>query len=240
MIKCRVYGEGFPLLLLHGFGFDHSIWLPWLDSLASLTSRYQVYVLDLPGFGETPCMAWQIFRDALLSQLPAQFAVVGWSMGGLYATRLAIEAPTRVTRVLNMASLPYFIQTTAWPAVKRSVFLTFHQQLVADPQATLATFIRTHAPGVQHTAQPATPQGLKAGLDVLLSWDLRAALLATCLPPVAYVFGGLDAIVPRRMWPVLQAYFPQATYMKISEAAHAPFLSHGAQMAAMLQTWMIS
>lgn len=42
--------QGEPVLLLHGFGASKENWLPLLPFLAR---RYQLFVLDLPGWGES-------------------------------------------------------------------------------------------------------------------------------------------------------------------------------------------
>ena len=75
------YGEGRPLVLFHGWGFDTCV---WRSLLPLLTHQYQLYLVDLPGFGLTPLMEWDLFKEALLNQLPRRFALVGWSMGGSF------------------------------------------------------------------------------------------------------------------------------------------------------------
>ncbi|MDA2813341.1 alpha/beta hydrolase [Nocardiopsis sp. RSe5-2] len=45
------HGRGEPLVLLHGLGHRRQAWEPVVDELAR---RYEVFALDLPGFGESP------------------------------------------------------------------------------------------------------------------------------------------------------------------------------------------
>src|SRR3989338_4652661 len=91
------FGRGYPLVLIHGWGFDSRVWLPLLPML---NQCYELYCIDLPGFGLSPHMNWDAFKQSLLSQLPAQFALAGWSLGGMVGTRLLIEEPHRVSHFM--------------------------------------------------------------------------------------------------------------------------------------------
>ena len=113
MLNITVHGRGKALVLLHGWGFDSQI---WHSIQPELSNRYQLYLVDLPGFGLSPSVDWENFKSILLKQLPAHFAIAGWSMGGLFATRLAIEAPCRVSHLLNIASSPCFIRLRYLPS----------------------------------------------------------------------------------------------------------------------------
>ena len=98
-----VSGVGPPLLLLHAVeesAFD------WRWVLPELSRTYRVYAPDLPGFGDsakpttadyTPAF-FERFVAAYLDALGIERAtVVGNSLGGLVALRLALSDPGRVT-----------------------------------------------------------------------------------------------------------------------------------------------
>ncbi len=137
-ININKYGEGFPIVFFHGWGFDSRVWLSLIPRLAT---NYQLILIDLPGFGHTPVMDWFFFKEYLLSQLPDKFALVGWSMGGSYALRLAIENPNKVNYLINVASSPRFLMDKSWPGVSMNVFKKFHQELARDPKALLKDFL---------------------------------------------------------------------------------------------------
>src|SRR3990167_6159175 len=96
------------LVFLHGWGFDHHIWHPLVDKMSHHDYPGDYYLVDLPGFGQSPMMDWDAFKTALMTQCPGQWILIGWSLGGLLATRLALEIPQRVTRLINVASIPRF------------------------------------------------------------------------------------------------------------------------------------
>lgn len=228
-------GKGKPVVLFHGWGFDSQI---WVSLLPALTNQYQLYLVDLPGFGLTPHMEWEAFKTALLKYLPMKFALVGWSMGGLLATRLAIEHPDHVTHLINVTSSPYFIRETHWPGIAYPIFRDFYQALASNPQQTLREFITLQLQEQKVlTGRPPSLNGLRAGLDLLMSWDLRQNL-TQLTQPVCYMFGRLDAIVPRKTMVTMQTLFPHFDYTLFPKAAHAPFLSHQKDFITALERFL--
>jgi len=224
-MKINESGTGYPLVLFHGWGFDQLIWETLTQQIAG---RFTVYVVDLPGFGQSPVMTWNRFKTQILKQLPDRFALAGWSLGGLYATRLALESSPRVSHLINIASSPRFIKTDNWPGVEQRVLDTFFNELQRDPGGVRTRFIELQS---QRQA-PQTPacflpsvEGLKAGLDVLANWDLRDKLHQLDIP-VCYMFGRFDAITPRTTLTTMKILYPQFDYVLFPKASHMPFMSH--------------
>ena len=91
----RCWGEGPPLVLLHG---GHGSWLHWLRNIDALAQSHSVWVPDMPGYGDSVAPA-QPGLDALLEGLNASLdallgpaapmALAGFSFGGLVAAHLA-------------------------------------------------------------------------------------------------------------------------------------------------------
>ena len=85
-------GDGPPLLFVHGFPLDHSMWSGQLDDFAR---DYRVLAPDLPGFGQSspilaPEYTMEMFADdlaAMLDRLAIDDSVIfcGLSMGGYVA-----------------------------------------------------------------------------------------------------------------------------------------------------------
>jgi 3-oxoadipate enol-lactonase len=94
-------GAGEPLLLIMGFGGDHTA---WAFQMAALAARYRVIAFDNRGVGQTdapdhPYTTRLMARDALglMDALDVERAhVIGISMGGMIAQELALECPARV------------------------------------------------------------------------------------------------------------------------------------------------
>ena len=233
-----IYGKGKPLVLFHGWGFNTEVWSPLLPAL---TSQYELHLVDLPGFGLTQPMAWEAFKTTLLKQLPENFALAGWSMGGLFATRLAIEEPERVTHLVNIASSPRFIREEGWPGVDREMFKAFYKDLADDHEQTLERFIELQLQGQTRPlvmgGQAPSMLSLQTGLDILINWDLRLDLFLLNMP-VLYMFGRLDAITPRKTMGIMQTMYPQFNYTMFPKAAHMPFLSHPDEVIPILERFI--
>lgn len=233
------YGHGTPVLLFHGWGFNQSI---WTGLLPKLTHKYTVYLVDLPGFGTSKYQDWQNFKLSLLSLLPPKFALLGWSMGGLYATRLALEEPDRVSCLFNIASSPHFLASKSWPGILPQAFQKFYQQLQHNPQKMLTDFIELQLPdnnchSKQYIGAPPDIQGLKAGLDTLLNWDFRDKIMQLTIP-VCYSFGRLDSIVPYKTLSVMNTRYPEFNYVSFRCSAHAPFLSEDTLFLSELEAFI--
>lgn len=105
------YGQGEPLLLLHGNGEDSSY---FCGQIPELEKHYRVIVMDTRGHGrsgrgEGPLDFTRFARDAaaVLDVLGLPSAhVLGFSDGGNIAIRLALDAPERLrSLILNGANL---------------------------------------------------------------------------------------------------------------------------------------
>lgn len=104
-------GQGPPLAMLTGTGSTMSEWDPAL--LRLLARNHHLILFDYPGVGMSgpwrgrsfdslaDCTA-QLMRAIHLSRAD----VLGWSMGGFVAQRLAIEHPGRVSRLILAATNP--------------------------------------------------------------------------------------------------------------------------------------
>lgn len=227
-------GKGFPIVFFHGWGFDSAIWRPLLPQLEN---DYQLFLVDLPGFGASSAMNWFDFKAQLKKHLPSEVALVGWSLGGLFASRFAIEEPLCVRYLFNVTSSPYFLEDATWPGVSKAIFHQFYHHLVADSAKTLKHFVHWQAPTTEWPMIPdVLPSlvGLANGLEILNCWDLRGDLsllkASTC-----YLFGRLDPITPVRLMQVMQTQYPHFQYLLFNQAAHMPFVSHPVEFIKQLR-----
>jgi pimeloyl-ACP methyl ester carboxylesterase len=96
-------GEGPPLLLVHGFG--GAAWN--FSELAPLLQGRRLIVPDLPGHGASsplPAPSLAGFADVLAEILEEPVDVLGHSMGGVVALRLAERHPPLVRRLVLAAA----------------------------------------------------------------------------------------------------------------------------------------
>lgn len=97
-------GEGEPVVLLHSGGMARQ---EWNVHLGALRERFRVLAPDLPGHGRTP-LDGELTVEGMAEAVAATLAdagvasahVVGSSMGGGVALRLALERPGLVDRLV--------------------------------------------------------------------------------------------------------------------------------------------
>ena len=97
-----VEGNGTPVVLLHGSAASGAQWKPMVRHLSK---RWKVIVPDMPGYGssQAPVMkdvrgfeAYALAILELIEHLGGRAHVVGHSMGGAVAMRLAVGAPESI------------------------------------------------------------------------------------------------------------------------------------------------
>lgn len=105
-------GEGPPLLLVNGYAATGADWDP--SFAAGLATSFEVICPDNPGVGASPLGPGAMTVDSIAGELEAlldargieRLPVVGWSMGGFVAQRLALRAPARVSALALLATDP--------------------------------------------------------------------------------------------------------------------------------------
>lgn len=192
-------GEGkCDLVLLHGWGLNAQVW----DCIVPLLSaQFTLHLVDLPGYGRSQgfgAMTLDEMAERVLAQAPARAVWLGWSLGGLVASRAALMAPERVTALVTVASSPCFSARDGWPGIKPSVLSGFQQQLSEDFQKTVERFLALQTMGTENARQDArrlksavlslpmpSAEALNGGLEILKTADLSAALTALRAPSYA-------------------------------------------------------
>lgn len=92
------FGEGQPIVFIHGWGLNSGVWLPIAQELQS---DFQVITIDLPGFGQNlstiPAQySLTNVAEMIADAIPDNAILVGWSLGGLVATQIALDFPNKV------------------------------------------------------------------------------------------------------------------------------------------------
>jgi len=239
------------LALLHGWGMNAAVFDALADQLAD---DFDLRALNLPGHGgraALPHNTLQSWADDLAQQLPVHCTLLGWSLGGQVAMRAALDHPHKITRLILLASTPAFVATADWQAGMAPDDLeAFGAALIADPAATLLRFLSLQTRGMagqkavlHHLRQaflsvPAADAGaLASGLDILRHADLRAALPKLSQPTLV-VHGTLDTLTPPAAGAWLAATLPNARHSVFPRAAHAPHVSHSAEVAAAIREFV--
>ncbi|MDD1620829.1 MAG: pimeloyl-ACP methyl ester esterase BioH [Methylococcaceae bacterium] len=248
-IHREIYGEGRPLVMIHGWAMHSGVWREFARQLAE---HKQVICLDLPGHGRSDGVNSFTLPEigaALLEAIPVpKFSLLGWSLGATVAIDMASRFPERVESLLLLAGNPKFVQCDDWPGVKFEVLDAFESLLSNDVRLTLMRFLALQVNGLpdgkrllqlmKHAMQECEPPSvevLRSGLDILERSDLRAALKhLRC--PCSIVLGDRDKLVPIGCGLALKALKPEIDVHVLENAGHVPFLSHAPRLLDILRT----
>ncbi|EOX3823194.1 MULTISPECIES: pimeloyl-ACP methyl ester esterase BioH [Enterobacter] len=238
------------LVLLHGWGLNAEIWHCIREELAS---HFTLHLVDLPGFGRSRgfgAMSLDEMAQQVLDAAPQNAVWLGWSLGGLVASQIALSRPDRVKALVTVASSPCFSAQDAWPGIKPEVLAGFQQQLSEDFQRTVERFLALQTMGTETARKDARTlkqtvlslpmpevEVLNGGLELLKTVDLRAPLASLTIPHLR-IYGYLDGIVPRKVAPLLDDLWPKSQSMVVAKAAHAPFISHPDEFCSALTVFI--
>lgn len=109
----EMYGEGFPLVLLHGFKASGQVWKPVIPEFVT---KHKVIVPDLRGHGRSTNPLKQFTHRqaaldllALLDQLRiGRFSAIGISNGGMILLHVATQKQSRIDAMILVGATSYF------------------------------------------------------------------------------------------------------------------------------------
>lgn len=230
-------GRGPSIALIHGWAMHSGLFAPLVERLED---RWTLHLVDLPGHGHAHASTRPLEPALLSAELveAAPDAVwLGWSLGGQFALRAALDYAERVRGLVMVASSPRFVQGEDWPhGVRPTLFRDFAEALSKDFRATLEGFLALEALG-SATAQDElrrlrtqafargepSPAALLHGLHLLDTVDARDELRALQVPSL-WISGRRDRLVPAGAMPAAAELAPDSESLVISDAGHAPFL----------------
>lgn len=212
----RVMGQGEPLVLIHGYGTSGYV---WQRVLPYLCPRYQVFVLDLPGYGRsTAPRLWQLRAIApviaawLHSLRLPPVAVMGHSMGGAIAIHLTALAPEAVCKLVlvDAAGLP--LQSSFPLLALRAAYSMIQPGNGRYPLQMVRDAVQPRFRVLWQTSQE------------MLRSDLQLEL-ASITSPTLIIWGQRDALLPIALGHALNAALPHATFVSLPGCGHRPMLA---------------
>ena len=248
-------GRGSPVVCLHGLGATKASFLP---TVAALADDWRVIAVDLPGFGESdkPLGAAYdapYFADAvtaLLDELGIERAhLIGNSMGGRVAIEIGLRYPERVERIALLSPALAWLRDRRWRWLLRAP-LPKLGLIQPAPRVITEPIVRSLVPGGRDGWSAAgvdeflrcylTPRGRVAFYESARNIYLDEphgeeglwTRLAGMSPPVLFVWGRHDQLVPIGFRKHVERVLPSARHLEL-DCAHVPQLeapedTHGA------------
>lgn len=248
-LSYKDYGQGRPVVLIHGWPLSKEMWEYQIDELVSAGLRVIKY--DRRGFGKSS-KPWNGYDydsltedlNAIIEQLDLQDAVlVGFSMGGGEAVRyLNRYGNSRVSKlVLISAVTPYMLKTdNNEEGVEESVFADMMREMKKDRIAFLDNFGKkffnvslVHHPVstplleyYRGLASVAAPRATQQCAIAFSQTDFRRDIEAINVPTLI-IHGDADKTVPIEASSERTArMIPESRYIVYKDAPHGLFYTH--------------
>jgi 2-hydroxy-6-oxonona-2,4-dienedioate hydrolase len=258
-VRHLVAGEGTPLVLLHALGESA---LDWRWVLPALSRTHRVYAVDLPGFGysgkpsaEYSSAFFARFVGAYLDALGLErAALVGNSLGGLVALRLALSEPARVSALGLVASaglgwaVTYALRLPTLPGYGEAAIVWGKTPLGAAQRAWLRVpllFARPErVPAEWITEQTrigqlpgfteATISALRAHVDLGGQREVLIEQLPRLEIPTLIVWGKRDRVFPYSQAQEAVTCLRQGFLELLPDCGHLPQIEQPGRFAAIL------
>lgn len=226
-------GNGLPVIFLHGFPLDHTM---WQHQTAALKGSYRVITPDLPGMGQSDIPQEPMMLDeyanriiALMDHLNIHKAVLaGFSMGGYVAFSLLSKAPERFTAVILSNTRPESDSQEARINRFRMAASLLENGSVTARDAMLPKLLTGHTlekdshrkEMLSKTMLAMKPEGLVLACLSMAYRKDSSELLAGMHMPALVIAGSQDIVTPPEIMEQMAKLIPNAHYAEINGAAH--------------------
>jgi 2-succinyl-6-hydroxy-2,4-cyclohexadiene-1-carboxylate synthase len=234
------------LVLVHGFTQTRRCWSP-VD--ADLAADHEVVAVDAPGHGDAaPVDAGIDDGAALIGDAGGRAIYVGYSMGGRYCLRLALDRPDLVAGLVLIGASPGLADPAARAArrgpdealadhVEAVGVAAFLDEWLAQPLfAGLPPERRCLGERRANTAAGLASSLRRAGTGAQTPlWDRLGELNGRV--PVLLVTGADDAKFTAIAGEMAERMGPVATPVVVPRAGHTAHLENPAAFTAALRSW---
>ena len=218
------YGEGTPLVLLHGFTQTGQLWHPFT---AEFAEHFRLIVPDMRGHGRSTNpmnefthrqSAFDIF--ALLDQLQIEeFKAIGFSSGGETLIHMATQQAARVEAMLLIGAASY------WSEQSRAVY----SEISVDSEFWDWEQLRQrHVYGDNQIR--ALINQLHACKDSYDDMNFTAPYLSTIQARTLIMYGDRDVFYPVSMAFEMYSAIPNAHLWIVPNGDHGPFAGERAEL----------
>ncbi|MFW7381612.1 MAG: alpha/beta fold hydrolase [Oligoflexus sp.] len=231
-------GQGEAIMLVHGFGANKDTWIRFAGKL---TERYNVYAIDLPGFGDSSKLAGASYSieaqakrlDKIRERLGIQrMHLVGNSMGSNIATVYAAEHPDKLLSLtfINAGGIPTPIPSDAQKKLEEGQNTLLVESREDFERLMEYTFVKPpYIPGPMleeffNKAKENRAWNEAISQEIAATRQLTVNYLSKVSVPLLVIWGENDRITHVSATQVIQNIKPQADIHIIPRSGHAPMI----------------
>jgi len=259
-IHYELFGEGLPILMLHGWSLSHRHMLATMEPHFTGRKGWMRIYPDLPGHGRTPGKTWITDQDKMLEVLLAfidqiipgqRFVVAGASAGAYMARGVAYRKTAFLDGLL--LTVPLIVA----PDAKRNV--PAHASIVKDPalmaglgpaeaetmrdlavvqSQEIVDALRMFALPTEEAGDPGFQSNIRNDpTKYAFTFDVDS-LSEPIAAPTLIVAGRQDSNVGyRQAWDILENY-PRATFAVLDRAGHLLEIEQPEILHALVKEWL--
>jgi pimeloyl-ACP methyl ester carboxylesterase len=210
-IRLLEAGEGAPVVYFHGGGGLHPS-----PGLGLLARRFRVHAFELPGFGRSPAntrtQSLDELADTMTQAIDAvglqTFALLGTSLGGALALRLALSHPDRVeTLILESPSAFRSEDPRPFEMTPEQLHAAIYAHPENAPAADPPEVIGKQVTLLQRLIGPTH--------DAALEERVRGFGMSTLV-----LFGTRDGLISPQMGRTYKELMPNCSFVLVYDAAH--------------------
>jgi len=235
-------GTGTPLVLVHGYPLDHSI---WNEVVALLENDFDIITPDLRGFGGSDVVESQYKISDMAADIAGlldhvgikKATLVGHSMGGYVSLAFANAYPERLLGLGLVAS-----QALAdAPENKIGRYNAAEEILKTGVEPVAEAFSPKLTPdervqaSVRKLIASQRPAGLAGALKAMAERDDSSPILSGFEFPVVVVHGDIDGLIPAQRAQEIKAAIPQAELTELPHIGHMPMMEDPQSTATALR-----
>ena len=226
-------GMGHPVVLIHGYPFNRSL---WNEQVEALSSSYRVIVPDLRGFGESdssagPASMNRMAQDVagLLDHLEISRAVIcGLSMGGYVTLAFYKQFPSRVRALVLADTRAGADAEEAKQTRTQQAEKALAEGMAGIADAMLPKLLTPETVSkrpeivkrVRDMMLKTKPEGAAAALLGMAEREDHASLLSKIAAPTLIVVGVEDAITPVADSEKMHNAIPGSRLVVLENAGH--------------------
>lgn len=253
----RETGTGFPLIFGHSFLWDADMWMP---QIAYFKNNFRCITPDIWGHGQSPMLDKSQYtlaelaedHNALLETIDCEAcAVIGLSVGGMWAVHLALAHPNKVKALVLMdtsvdiepleSRLQYFkmidlIEQTGCipePMVETILPLFFSTSTMVEKPELVKSF-RQH---LLYMPEEQIKSIITLGRTIFSREPLMDRLNTIDIPTLIMV-GENDRSRPVHESRTMAEAIPNAELQIVPKAGHIPSLEHETFVNAILENFL--
>lgn len=249
-------GHGAPVLLVHGFPLNHTM---WDAQIAALAARFRVIAPDVRGFGQSPLgsvdpqrgISMEQYADELVELLDAigigePIVLAGFSMGGYIAWQFVRKYPERLRALIQCDTraaadndegragrLKMADHVAEWGSARVAEMmgpkLLAPRTFETKPEVVAA---------VRRAVEQTSPASIAAAQRGMAGRPDVTGTLPSIQLPTLILVGALDAISTRDEMRSMAGAIPNAKFAEIPNAGHMTTMENPAAVNESLMSFL--